>query len=56
VESATLGDANSAFAKQWSLDRTIWLVVGDKETIWVDLQAFGLEIIELNADGEPIGG
>ena len=55
VESTTLEQANSAFSKYWSPERTIWLVVGDKATIWSELQATGLEIREIDADGNPTG-
>jgi zinc protease len=55
VNAVTLAGANEAFAKYWSPDRTIWLVVGDKESIWDSLKAFGLDIIELDTDGQPVG-
>jgi predicted Zn-dependent peptidase len=55
IENASLDAANQTFADQWSIDRTIWLVVGDKATIWNDLQTFGLEIIEIDTDGQPLG-
>ena len=55
IENASLKTSNEAFANQWPIDRTIWLVVGDKATIWDDLQGFGLEIIEIDTDGKPLG-
>lgn len=55
IESTELEGVNQAFKNQWSLDKTIWLVVGDKETIWGDLEGFGLEIIEIDVDGHRVG-
>ena len=55
IEGTTLADSNAAFGKHWSLDRTIWLVVGDKETIWDVLQGTGIDIVELDTDGQPVG-
>ena len=55
IESTELQGVNQAFKSQWSLDKTIWLVVGDKETIWGDLEGFGLEIIEIDVDGDRVG-
>ena len=55
IEGTTLADSNAAFGKHWSLDQTIWLVVGDKETIWDVLQGTGIDIVELDTDGQPVG-
>lgn len=46
-----------AMAKKWiDINKMNILIVGDKEKIVPGLQKFGYEIIELDVDGNPVGG
>lgn len=55
VQGVSVSDAQQALDARWDPERTVWLVVGDKTTVYEDLKAFGLPIKELDADGKPIG-
>ena len=54
VRDVTLDEAQQALDKYLKLDRTFWLVVGDKATVLPELEALGLPIVELDTDGNPI--
>ncbi|MFT7520120.1 MAG: zinc protease, partial [Kiritimatiellia bacterium] len=54
IDGVDLEQAQQALEAHWTLDRTIWVVVGDKEVIREELEAFGPSIIELDADGQKI--
>jgi predicted Zn-dependent peptidase len=51
VRSATPESANGAYAAHIDPNKLVWVVVGDKATVWDDLSALGLEIVELDRDG-----
>jgi len=54
LAEVTTEDANKALAHRIVQDKMIWLVVGDKETIYDSLKALPFEIIELNQDAEAL--
>jgi zinc protease len=54
VRGVTADAANAAFQDRITPDQTIWLVVGDKETIFDDVVALGLPVVELDREGNPL--
>ena len=48
--------ANAAFKARIDPSHFVWLVVGDKAQVFDDLQVLGLEIIELDRDGNRLKG
>lgn len=56
VKAVTRDQAQAALEERWNPDTEVWLVVGDKSVIGKDLEAFGLPIVEIDADGNPVGG
>ena len=55
VTAVTRDQAQAAFEKHWDPNAEVWIVVGDKSVIGDDLEAFGLPVVELDVDGNPIG-
>ncbi len=47
-------ELNELASKHLSMDDMIIVVVGDKEVILPDLEDLGYEIVELDADGNPV--
>ncbi|MEM7431585.1 MAG: pitrilysin family protein [Pseudomonadota bacterium] len=47
-------EINALAAEHLSMDEMIIVVVGDKATILPELEALGYEIVELDADGNPV--
>jgi zinc protease len=56
IQAVSVDEAQRALTARWDLDRTVWLVVGDKAVIGESLESFGLPIVELDVDGNRIGG
>jgi len=56
VKAVTRDQAQQSLEERWKPEHEVWLVVGDKSVIGPDLEAFGLPIVELDADGNRIGG
>ncbi len=56
VQGVTLDSANGALKKRVSMDHVFWLVVGDREVVYADVEKFGLPIIELDRDGNILEG
>ena len=56
VQAVTVEGANAAFAARVDPSKLVWLVVGDKEAVWDDLAVLGLDIVELDRDGNPVQG
>lgn len=56
VQGVSVEGAQAALANRLTAGHAAWIVVGDKATILPALQEFGLPIVELDADGRPIGG
>lgn len=56
VQAVTVDSANAALAARLVPDRVVWTVVGDRDAVYSDLEAFGLPIIELDRQGNPIQG
>ena len=55
VRNVTIEDANAAWKRWINPEQLTILVVGDSETIRPGLEALGLSITELDANGEPVG-
>lgn len=55
IKSVSLEQAQAALASRWNSDQEIWLVVGDKAVIGEDVKAFGLPIVEIDANGDVVG-
>ncbi|MFK7929936.1 MAG: hypothetical protein AB8H79_17215 [Myxococcota bacterium] len=56
IQAVTLDQAQKALEARWDTSKEIWLIVGDKAAVEADIKAFGLPVVELNSDGERIGG
>ncbi len=56
VQAVTVESANAALVARLVPEHTVWTVVGDREAVYSDLEAFGLPIIELDRQGNPIQG
>ncbi|MBW1879197.1 MAG: insulinase family protein, partial [Deltaproteobacteria bacterium] len=56
VRSVTVEAANQAFRSHVAPDHLVWVVVGDRAAVWDDLSAVGVEVIELDREGNPIEG
>ena len=54
VRGVSADAANEAFQSRITPDKTIWLVVGDKATIYDDVVALGLPVVELDREGNPL--
>jgi zinc protease len=54
VEAVDVAGASAALQKRLTTGGTIWLVVGDKATIFPAVQEMGLPIVEIDADGRPV--
>lgn len=51
IQAVTADQAGQAMRTLWPANRTSWLVVGDKASVFDDLQVLGLPVIELDPDG-----
>ncbi len=56
VQGVTVDSANGALKSRLSMDHVFWLVVGDKSVVFSDIEAFGARVVELDRDGNPLGG
>lgn len=56
VQAVTVESANQALTTRVVPGNIVWTVVGDREAVYDDLEAFGLPIIELDRMGNPIQG
>lgn len=56
IEAVSQEQAQKALEARWDPAAEIWLVVGDKSQVGDDLNAFGLPVVELDADGNRVGG
>ncbi|MCF6275565.1 MAG: insulinase family protein, partial [Robiginitomaculum sp.] len=56
LQKVTLGELNALATKHLKLDEMIMVVVGDKGTVMEDLKELGYPIVELDADGNVVGG
>jgi len=56
VRAVTVEAANRAFQSHVMPDHLVWVVVGDRDTVWDDLSAVGVRIVELDREGNPIEG
>ncbi|RKR81300.1 zinc protease [Mucilaginibacter gracilis] len=54
LQGITKAEVDALAAKYLDLNKMIILVVGDKDRILPGLQKLGYDIVELNADGEPL--
>jgi zinc protease len=55
VRSVTTEAANDAFRTHVDPDHMIWLVVGDRASVFEEVAALGLPMVELDREGEPLG-
>jgi len=56
VQAVTVESANAAFAAHVDPSKLVWVVVGDKDVVWDQVHVLGLEVVELDRDGNPVGG
>ncbi len=56
VTAVTVESANAAFAARIDPSKMVWVVVGDRDKVYADLQTLGLEIVELDTDGNVVEG
>jgi zinc protease len=56
IRSVTVEAANQAFRDRVTPDHLIWVVVGDRAAVWDHLSAVGVEVVELDREGNPIDG
>ena len=54
IRRVTTDSARAALKKWLVPENTHWVIVGDKAVIWQDLEALGLPIVELDANGKPV--
>ncbi|MCK6649921.1 MAG: insulinase family protein, partial [Bacteroidia bacterium] len=56
LKAITKQEINTLAKKQLPYNKMVILVVGDKAAVWESINKLGYEVIELDADGNRIGG
>ena len=56
VQAVTVDEANQALKDRIDPSKLVWVVVGDKKTVYDGLKTLGLKVVQLDRDGNVVQG